>query len=111
MVDVAEGATGLAPAQSDQEREPARRGVDARLFLFGLTVCHAFNDLYGLVLPPLLPALQEEFRLSYLQLGLLSFATTVVSAVGQPLVGYIADLYRRRRLVLLIAFCLYPPAL
>jgi FSR family fosmidomycin resistance protein-like MFS transporter len=76
-----------------------------------LTVCHGLNDLYGLVVPPLLPALQEEFRLSYLQLGLLTFATTVVSAVAQPLVGYAADRTRRRRLVLLLGFCLYPPAL
>jgi FSR family fosmidomycin resistance protein-like MFS transporter len=85
--------------------------LDARLFLAGLTACHAFNDLYGLVLPPLLPALQAEFRLSYLQLGLLSFATTAVSAVGQPLVGYVADLTRRRRLIVLLGFLLYPPAL
>jgi FSR family fosmidomycin resistance protein-like MFS transporter len=80
-------------------------------FLLGLTACHALNDLYGLVLPPLLPALQADFRLSYLQLGILSFATTVVSAGAQPLVGSYADQTRRRRLALLLGFCLYPPAL
>jgi FSR family fosmidomycin resistance protein-like MFS transporter len=79
--------------------------------LLGLTACHALNDLYGLVLPPLLPALQADFRLSYLQLGILSFATTVVSAGAQPLVGSFADQTRRRRLALLLGFCLYPPAL
>jgi FSR family fosmidomycin resistance protein-like MFS transporter len=77
-------------------------------FLFGLTVCHSINDLYGFVLPPLLPALQEAFRLSYLQLGLLAFATTAVSAVVQPLVGYWADVHRRRRLALVAGFGLFP---
>jgi FSR family fosmidomycin resistance protein-like MFS transporter len=105
-------ATTVAePIGGSTPQHGASRGVDPRLFLVGLTICHAFNDLYGLVLPPLLPALQQEFRLSYLQLGLLSFATTAVSALGQPLVGYLADLYRRRRLVMLLGFCLYPPAL
>ena len=69
------------------------------------------NDLYGLVVPPLLPAIQEAFRLNYLQLGLISFSTTVVSAVAQPLVGYAADLTRKRRLALLVGFLLYPPAM
>jgi FSR family fosmidomycin resistance protein-like MFS transporter len=87
------------------------RALDPGLFLLGLTACHALNDLYGLVVPPLLPAVQEAFRLSYLQLGVLSFATTVVSAVAQPLVGYLADLKRRRRLALLLGFLLYPPAM
>ena len=105
------GAVPLAPAQPDREPEPTAAGLDGRLFLVGLTACHAFNDLYGLVLPPLLPPLQDAFGLSYWQLGLLAFATTAISAVGQPLVGAFADLYRRRRLVLLIGFCLYPPAM
>lgn len=78
-----------------------------RWFLFWLTICHSVNDFYGLVLPPLLPALQTTFRLSYLRLGLLTFATTALSAFAQPLVGYWADLYRRRRLVLVSGFCLF----
>ncbi|MGH2368739.1 MAG: MFS transporter, partial [Chloroflexota bacterium] len=88
---------------------PLRRG--AGWFLLGLTTCHAVNDLYGLVLPPLLPALQAGFQLSYLQLGLLAFAATVVSAFGQPLVGYWADLHRRRRVALVAGFLLYPVAM
>ncbi|MBI3972795.1 MAG: MFS transporter [Chloroflexi bacterium] len=80
-------------------------------FLLGLTACHAVNDLYGLVLPPLLPAIQAAFALSYLQLGMLSFATTAISAFAQPLVGYWADLRRRRRLVLVAGFCLFPVAM
>jgi FSR family fosmidomycin resistance protein-like MFS transporter len=80
-------------------------------FLLGLTACHAVNDFYGLVLPPLLPALQAAFHLSYLQLGLLTFAATAVSAVAQPLAGYWADRHRRRRPALVAGFCLYPVAM
>lgn len=77
-------------------------------FLLGLTACHAINDLYGLVLPPLLPALQAAFSLGYFQAGMLAFATTAVSAIAQPMVGYWADRHRRRRLVLVAGFLLYP---
>ena len=106
----AEGAAGNS-GQRAGRGAAGGAGLDPRLFLLGLTACHAVNDLYGLVVPPLLPAIQEAFRLNYLQLGLISFSTTVVSAVAQPLVGYAADLTRKRRLALLVGFLLYPPAM
>jgi FSR family fosmidomycin resistance protein-like MFS transporter len=62
-------------------------------------------------LPPLLPALRDEFGLTYLQMGVLAFASTAVSAVAQPLVGYWADIHRRRRLVLVAGFVAFPVAL
>lgn len=72
--------------------------------LFGLTVLHALNDFYGLVLPPLLPSLRETFTLSYTQLGVIPFVGTAVSSLLQPTLGYLADRRSARRLALIAGF-------
>jgi FSR family fosmidomycin resistance protein-like MFS transporter len=75
----------------------------ARL-LAALTVLHMINDFYGLVLPPLLPALREAFQLSYGQLGVIPFVGTAVSSLLQPSLGYLADRRQTRRWFMLGGF-------
>ena len=74
---------------------PARERRNA---LIALTVLHTINDFYGLLLPPLLPALRAAFGLSYTEAGAIPFVSTGVSALLQPTLGYVADRRLARRL-------------
>ena len=77
------------------------------LWLLGLTAAHTINDLYGQVLPPLLPALRAAFSFTYFQGGILAFTAGGISAALQPVVGYVADRRGARRPVLALGFLLY----
>src|SRR5690349_6303919 len=66
---------------SDQGAPDAR---ERRGALASLTLLHTINDFYGLLLPPLLPALRAAFDLSYTQAGAVPFVMTGVSALLQP---------------------------
>ncbi|MBI2940169.1 MAG: MFS transporter [Chloroflexi bacterium] len=76
----------------------------ARRTLSLLTACHTVNDFYGLAMPPLLPALIAAFSLSYTQAGVVPFVATLVSAVLQPTLGYVADRRRWRRRLMILGF-------
>ena len=47
---------------------PAESAGRARMLTL-LTICHAINDFYGLLLPVLLPILRTAFGLSYARRG------------------------------------------
>jgi FSR family fosmidomycin resistance protein-like MFS transporter len=81
----------------------AREGERTRV-LASLTAIHTLNDFYGLVLPPLLPALRVAFDLSYTQMGVVPFVSTAVSAFLQPTLGYVADRRMARRGFLVAGF-------
>ena len=69
-----------------------------------LTTGHMVNDFNALILPFLLPTLIEVFSLDFFQAGILSFATTFMPAFLNPTMGYWADKYGKRKLVLLVGF-------
>ncbi len=75
-----------------------------RTVLAVLVGVHAINDFYVTVLPAFLPALADEFGLSYTDLGVLSFAFTVLSGVLSPILGGEADRRGRRRWILVFGF-------
>src|SRR5438046_1878308 len=83
---IAEAPAAAAPT--------ARQRRDA---LLALTSLHPINDFYGLLIPPLLPALRAAFDLSYTQAGAIPFVSTGVSALLQPTLGYVADRRLARR--------------
>ena len=78
--------------------------VQPRTVLTVLVGVHAINDFYVTVLPAFLPALADEFGLSYTDLGVLSFAFTVLTGVLSPVVGGEADRRGRRRWILVFGF-------
>ena len=90
-------------AEAAIERAPGER-ADRRRTLAALTACHTINDFYGLLLPPLLPAIRVAFGLSYSQAGVIPFVSTGLSAVLQPTLGYLADRRGIRRRLLLAGF-------
>jgi FSR family fosmidomycin resistance protein-like MFS transporter len=81
--------------------------ADRRRTLAALTACHTINDLYGLLLPPLLPAIRMAFGLSYAQAGLVPFVSTGFSALLQPNLGYLADRRGIRKPLMVAGFAVY----
>lgn len=84
--------------------------VDPRRVLVALTACHTINDFYGLLLPPLLPAIRAAFGLSYTQAGIIPFVTTAMSAFLQPTLGYVADRRGARRALIIAGFLTFAVA-
>lgn len=72
-----------------------------------LTIGHLVNDFYSKTLPFLLPTLIVAFDLSYFEAGLLGIATSLLSGILEPVVGYLADLFAKRKMIILFGFFAY----
>ncbi|MEM8531972.1 MAG: MFS transporter [Chloroflexota bacterium] len=83
------------------------KSVRPQGLLLLMTTAHMVNDFYGLILPFLLPKLIIELQLSYFEAGILAFATTALSGALQPVLGYVADRYRLRKIIVLSGFLLF----
>jgi len=59
--------------------------------LGGVALCHCINDIMQSLVSAIYPLLEEEFALSYAQIGFLTFAFTVTASILQPLVGVVTD--------------------
>jgi MFS transporter, FSR family, fosmidomycin resistance protein len=67
----------------------------------GLTsICHGLNELYGLVLPPVLPLLVSDFDITYTEAGLLLTVFYAMYAVFQLPAGILADRIGKARLMI-----------
>jgi len=75
-----------------------------RATLVVFIAAHTVNDFYATILPAFLPAVASEFDLDYTELGILSFAFTLLAGVLQPALGNIADRSGRRRWMLVLGF-------
>lgn len=75
-----------------------------RVILLTFVGAHLFNDFYATVLPAFLPALAREWDLDYAELGILSFAFSLLSGVLQPSLGHFADRAGRRRFLVSAGF-------
>lgn len=90
---------------TSQSTSDVGAGVGAgSALLVGFTGAHLVNDFNALMLPAFLPALTDEFGLSYLQLGILSLSFTILSGLLQVSFGHYADRYGRRRRALVFGF-------
>lgn len=59
--------------------------------LSAISVCHLLNDVMQSMLQAIYPLLSEEFRLSYGQIGFLTFAFQVTASLLQPFIGAYTD--------------------
>lgn len=66
-------------------------GNTAWLIILGVSLCHMLNDVMQSLLAAIYPLLQEEFALSYWQIGLLTFAFQITASLLQPVVGMVTD--------------------
>src|SRR5580700_2725602 len=59
--------------------------------LAAISFCHLLNDMMQSLLPALYPMLKGSYRLSFTQIGLLTFTFQFTASLLQPLVGAFAD--------------------
>ena len=75
------------------DRDPAARA--AFTILLVIAGCHLLNDALQALLPAIYPLLKRNFRLSFGQIGLLTFTYQITASLLQPLIGQFTD---RRKL-------------
>ena len=63
-------------------------------------LAHAMSHFVQLVLAPLFPMMKEEFGISYAALGLLLAVFYTLSALAQPIAGFVVDRYGARNVLL-----------
>jgi MFS transporter, FSR family, fosmidomycin resistance protein len=66
-------------------------GETAVGILVAISFCHLLNDMMQSLLPALYPMLRSSYRLSFGQIGLLTFTFQFTASLLQPLVGALAD--------------------
>ena len=83
--------TAMESAATDvvPRRNPTEETVMG--ILFALSLSHLVNDTLQSLLPALYPLLKESFRLSYAQVGLITFTFQLTASLLQPLVGFYTD--------------------
>ncbi len=50
---------------------------------------HFLNDMIQSVIPSVYPILRDEYNLSFLQIGIITFVVQMTSSIMQPVVGEI----------------------
>jgi FSR family fosmidomycin resistance protein-like MFS transporter len=59
--------------------------------IIAISVCHLLNDMMQSLLPAIYPNLKAQFGLSFVQVGLVTFAYQITASLLQPIVGMYAD--------------------
>ena len=59
--------------------------------LAAISFCHLLNDLIQSLLPAMYPMLKSNYRLSFGQIGLLTFTFQITASLLQPIVGIYTD--------------------
>lgn len=59
--------------------------------LFSICFAHLLNDLQQSVIPAVYPVLKENYRLSFTQIGLITFTFQLTASLLQPFVGFYTD--------------------
>lgn len=83
---MSQSAATSADAQPDHTAETAVMSI-----LWALSLSHMLNDTIQSLIPAIYPVLKDSFRLSYAQIGLITFVFQMTGSVLQPLVGFYTD--------------------
>lgn len=67
--------------------------------LLGLSLGHALNDAYVNFIAPLWPMIKVRFALTDYGIGMITLWWGIFVNFGQPVLGYLTDRYRPRRLI------------
>lgn len=85
---MAVGGLSVSDAGAIQGQRPS---ITVWPVLIAISACHMINDVMQSMLAAIYPLLQQEFSLSYWQIGLMTFAFQVTASLLQPIVGAITD--------------------
>lgn len=75
--------------QAQDNNEVAQKTVYS--ILFSIAFAHMLNDLLQAVIPSVYPILKESYKLSFTQIGLITFAYQMAASILQPFVGFYTD--------------------
>jgi MFS transporter, FSR family, fosmidomycin resistance protein len=82
----------MSTSQTSFSAAPAAQGLRTHyLVIVAISLCHMINDVMQSVLAAIYPLLQDEFALSFAQIGLLTFAFMGTASILQPLIGLATD--------------------
>lgn len=82
----------MAAASSTQHGDAARAaGATVFPILFAISVSHLLNDSLQSLIPAIYPLVKESFRLSFTQIGLITFTFQLTASLLQPAVGAFTD--------------------
>ncbi|CAM2882114.1 MFS transporter [Rariglobus hedericola] len=81
--------TSAVTTSGNPENNAATNTVFA--VLFTISFSHLLNDTIQALLPSIYPLLKDSYRLSFTQLGLITFTFQCTASLLQPLVGYLTD--------------------
>src|SRR5262245_3504705 len=87
-----------SPSVFDPRLAPTGRRDAFVMALIGLA--HFTSHFVQLAIPPLFPVLRDEFRVSYVALGLVVTVFYAASGMGQTVCGFLVDRYGTRRVLL-----------
>lgn len=59
--------------------------------LFSISFAHLLNDLIQAIIPSVYPILKQNYKLTFSQIGLITFAFQFSASILQPFVGYYTD--------------------
>lgn len=63
--------------------------------LFSIGFAHLLNDMIQSVVPSIYPILKNEYELSFVQIGIITFVFQLTSSLLQPVVGWYSDKHPR----------------
>ena len=73
--------------------EEPKQLIQKTLFgiLFAISAGHFLNDMIQSIITSVYPLLKQNFRLSFSQIGLITFTFQVTASLLQPVVGFMTD--------------------
>lgn len=76
-----------------QPTESTRLLVHKTVFpiLFSISLAHFLNDSLQSIIPALYPIMQENYKLTFTQIGYITFVFQLTGSIFQPIVGYVTD--------------------
>src|ERR1700759_4905892 len=87
------GSTSTETHLTQCDLQPGQQKANPTVLaiLFAISFSHLLNDTIQSLVPAIYPLLKISFRLSFVQVGLITLAFQMTASILQPLVGWYTD--------------------